>query len=339
MKKHIRQRKGSKTCRFCCFTINNPTDEERARLLLETQKASYLVYQEEQGENGTRHIQGYIEFTSPKRFTTLKKSVAFGRAHLERRKGSAQQASDYCKKKETRLEGTEPVELGKISKQGQRNDLKNIKLMLDEGASHKSFTEYRNLDPPAIRDVEVIILFGAPGTGKSRWAYRTFPDLWSKPPGPWFDTYAGQETILIDEMGGDYIDYRTLLRVTEGYPLLTPVKGSFVHLRHKRVVICSNFHPNEWYDMTRYADAGYSTFEESPLHRRINCMVELKMVRCEKRFLRVWHIGTPSTFPLSAYTHCINGVPPLGDQSSDGVEFPPKRKRSKDSEDPMDRSE
>jgi hypothetical protein len=303
------------------------------------------VYQDEIGESGTHHIQGYVEFKAPKRFSTLKRSIAFGRAHLERRGGTAQQASDYCKKKETRKPGTEPYEVGEISRQGKRNDLSKVKELLDSGASQqkvadeyfgpwvryrKSFQAYSNMVAPKIRDIEVIVLFGAPGTGKSHWAWHNYPDLWVKPPGPWFDTYQGQETILIDEMAGDYIDYRTLLRLTDKYPLLVPVKGDFVYMRHTRVIICSNFHPNRWYDMSRYVEAGYDTFEKSPLYRRINCMVELKFVPDEKRYVRRWHIGTPYTFPLSAYKQPGNhGLPPLLDQSNDGVTLQQKSKKIK----------
>lgn len=337
-----------------CFTINNPTEDERDALKnMPTNGASYLVYQDEIGDNGTRHIQGYVEFTSQKRFATLKKSVAFARAHMERRRGTAGQASEYCKKKDSAVEGT-TFEFGQISKQGKRSDLDAVKKLLDDGASmqdianehfgsfiryHRAFGAYRNLVKPEIRDVEVIVLFGAPGTGKSYWAYHAYPDLWSKPPGQWFDTYQGEETILIDEMAGDHIGYRTLLRMCDRYPLLVPVKGDFVYLRHTRVIICSNFHPNNWYDMTRYTDAGYSTFEESPLYRRINCMVELKLVKCEKRFRRIWHIGCPRTFPISAYTHIMpDGTPPLPDCDPDEVNFATENKRRKIFGQPMDRS-
>ena len=145
---------------------------------------------------------------------------------------------------------------------------------------------------------------------------------------------------MIDEMAGDDIGYRPLLRILDRYPLLVPVKGNFVYLRHTRVIICSNFHPNQWYDMSRYVDAGYSTFEESPLYRRINCMVEFKLVKCERRFQRIWHIGCPRTFPLSAYTHQMpNGTPPLPDEDREGVILAPENKRPKIFGQPMDRSE
>lgn len=79
-----------------CFTINNPTDNDY--LLLNeygATQAKYLIFSDEVGSNGTPHIQGYVVL--PKRLRTSSVSKLFPRAHLEASKGTAQQASDYCR--------------------------------------------------------------------------------------------------------------------------------------------------------------------------------------------------------------------------------------------------
>lgn len=50
------------------FTLNNPEgliyeDEWKA-----LEKVTYVVYQEEMGDKGTHHLQGYIELNSPQRY-------------------------------------------------------------------------------------------------------------------------------------------------------------------------------------------------------------------------------------------------------------------------------
>lgn len=89
-----------------CFTINNPTDDEELWLcthgeeiaLSETSVFSYLVFGRETGENNTPHLQGYFRLRTKKRLATIKSLDGFERAHLEVARGTAKQASDYCKK-------------------------------------------------------------------------------------------------------------------------------------------------------------------------------------------------------------------------------------------------
>lgn len=100
-----------------CFTINNPTE---ADTIEPTEDVRYLVYQLEQGAEGTPHIQGYIEYHKRMTFTAVK--AMFPRAHLEPRRGTRDEARDYCMKEEGQL--SEPVEYGDfMSKQGKRTDL------------------------------------------------------------------------------------------------------------------------------------------------------------------------------------------------------------------------
>lgn len=80
--------------RHVCFTLNNYTEEEYKQLI--EMECKYLVIGKEVGEEGTPHLQGYIEFKTPKRFSTLKNINQ--RIHWEERRGTAKQASEYCKK-------------------------------------------------------------------------------------------------------------------------------------------------------------------------------------------------------------------------------------------------
>ena len=77
-----------------CFTINNYSNADEN--LLKDLPYKYLVYGREVGENGTPHLQGYVEFHSKRHFSAVKKLHTT--AHWEVRKGTAQQAAEYCKK-------------------------------------------------------------------------------------------------------------------------------------------------------------------------------------------------------------------------------------------------
>ncbi len=98
-----------------CFTINNYTPADITRLCqLETR---YLIFGREVGENGTPHLQGYVEFTERKRFNSAKAAIG-PTAHLETAKGSAEHNREYCSKDGNFEEFGEPA----IKSKGKRTD-------------------------------------------------------------------------------------------------------------------------------------------------------------------------------------------------------------------------
>ena len=106
------------------FTWNNPDLDENtlADRLKTLPKVRYAVFQLEVGENGTPHYQGYIEFTQTVTWTALKNINPT--LHIEIRRGTRQEARQYCMKEESRAQGHEPVEIGDwISGQGKRSDI------------------------------------------------------------------------------------------------------------------------------------------------------------------------------------------------------------------------
>ena len=77
-----------------CFTLNNYStfDIENIMCL----DYVYLVYGKEVAATGTPHLQGFIVFPNNKRANAVYKLIPG--AHVEKAKGLAKQASDYCKK-------------------------------------------------------------------------------------------------------------------------------------------------------------------------------------------------------------------------------------------------
>lgn len=109
-----------------CFTVNNPTlspDEFKASLEA-AERIRYAIFQLEEGENGTPHYQGYVEYSSPQRFSYFHNNVA--RCHCETRRGTREQARDYCKKEESRKEGPWEVGEWQAGGSGSRTDLTGI---------------------------------------------------------------------------------------------------------------------------------------------------------------------------------------------------------------------
>lgn len=253
--------------KYWCFTLNNYTDEEENSLQSWLAESSdYATYGYEIGEEGTPHLQGYFELHSKKRFTAVKSSLrssGLERVHLERRRGTAQEASDYCHK-----ESNKPgFFYGTISKssQGKRNDLAALredllakKPLLDIAQDHfGAFIRYQrgiNAFRSVIADkrmweMEVTVFWGKTGTGKTR---RVFEEVGTKPlychpGGPWFDGYDGEEDVLFDEFSGSSFALPYLLRLLDRYPMQVPIKGGFVSFVPRRIWITANYAPEEWF--------------------------------------------------------------------------------------------
>jgi len=197
-------------------------------------------------------------------------------AHLEARKGSAIEASEYCQKDESRKAGTLPVELGDRSTvtQGSRQDLLAVKNLLDKGASELEIADqefptwarnFRAIERYKRLQLEVrswktdlFIICGETGTGKSRICSETYPNAYWKPRGNWWDGYDQHETVIIDDFYG-WLPWDLLLRLTDRYPLTVETKGGSVQFVAKAIVITSNKPPNQWYK---------DEIDKAPLKRR-----------------------------------------------------------------------
>ena len=120
-----------------CFTLNNPdtTGDEFAEMLKGKEQLKGFVFQLEEGTNGTKHFQGYLEFHKQQRFVTVKTLLGNRNAHIESAKGTKEQNLKYCTKEDGRKEGPwiwGTLESKKAGKQGKRKDLDDFARMIDE---------------------------------------------------------------------------------------------------------------------------------------------------------------------------------------------------------------
>lgn len=179
------------------FTLNNPScsPDELYACFDAFFNAKYLIFQLERGEFGTPHYQGYAEF--PRQVPMAVLAAAFPTMHMESRKGTAVEASEYCAKDDSRVEG--PWTFGELSKQGKRNELVAVKESIDDGCSimelwtdhfgscvryYKMLLFYRNLIKPSAKasyqlsdfnrdplDLSLpMLLWGLTGAGKTEFA-------------------------------------------------------------------------------------------------------------------------------------------------------------------------
>ncbi|AJP36354.1 replication-associated protein [Avon-Heathcote Estuary associated circular virus 5] len=255
-----------------CFTLNNPGEDP---IPFDVEKMHYLVYQREVGANGTEHYQGYCELINQTRFNAVKALLGGGSVHIERRKGSAQEAAAYCKKDDTRAPGASIQEFGEMHActPGKRNDLKAFVDDVRSGTKRKrdlvedhagvlarypKFYETLTLMARPVRteELQVILHIGPTGLGKTR----TVMDLYAADPGlyvtplsngtPWYDHYDGHHTVLLDDFSGrsSHMSLVTLLRLLDRYPVMVPTKGAHTWWCPNTIYVTTNILPSLWYE-------------------------------------------------------------------------------------------
>lgn len=82
-----------------CFTWNGYPSTAGIALknFFRDRRARCWIFGREKGELGTKHLQGYVEFKSDRRFSTLRK-LAKGHLHWEKARGTREENADYCAK-------------------------------------------------------------------------------------------------------------------------------------------------------------------------------------------------------------------------------------------------
>jgi len=206
-------------------------------------------------ETKRHHIQGYIAWDNPRSLKKFQQDIGLKKFHYEMSRGTALQNKTYCSKDGNFWEH------GEIPQQGERTDWQSAINHLDSGGevttvvseqphllpSIRALQTYKNLIQKSThRDVKVIFLIGSSGTGKTRWAWDNYPELYTKPEGNWWDGYTGQNTILLDDYYGD-IPYSQFLKVLDRYPLNLQIKGGFIPANYTTVIITSNDNYDRWY--------------------------------------------------------------------------------------------
>ncbi len=334
--------------RSWCFTINNPMSSfplghegfishVKERL---GDRLRYIVFQVEQGEHETLHYQGYMELTVPCRFRWLR-AVFRDSAHLEPRRGTREQARDYCMKESTRMGG--PWEIGdwRSGGQGTRNDLLAVTDLIQTGAKecdvasrfpvayikfHAGINKLICLSVPARTIPPVVtLLYGPTGTGKTKYCYDKYPSLYRKPCDTrWFDGYMSDKVLLLDDFGGaqSKMTVLYLLQLLDRYPLLVEAKGKYCPMMAEEILITTNHHPKKWYNWANREESYnalkrrihkvfyFSEYGSCPL----NCSKDTFFDSYQDRFYGVDEVGT----------YCIAATQPAVEENATPPGPPPQ---------------
>lgn len=244
-----------------CATINNYNDTDLQNIEDLKPFLDYGIVGREVSETETPHLQCYFELHKQKRFSAVSKILP--RAHIEPRKGTSQQASDYCRKYDS-----SPDVYGELSTPGARSDLDSLASRIQAGATR---TELAADCPTSVlkysRGIEALMSYSSvprdrstpktvrvfygfdTGAGKTRTAFDLMGDtayIWGPEQDKWFCGYDNHKHVILDEFRGQ-LPYGFLLRLLDRYPMRVQVKGGSREFVADEIIITSPKHPTAWY--------------------------------------------------------------------------------------------
>lgn len=286
-----------------CITWNNPDlgIDDAVKHLIRKVNPSYVVLQEEVGEQGTPHLQGYLQFIRARTFANLKKQLG-AKIHFEQRMApTAEAAAAYCKPGYVKT-GTvgRTVEHGVFREFEKRTKGQRF---ADAAASQAwpaflawgkaEDSGYLMLNLRRLREyhdamhVDIVrgphyaeYHFGVTGSGKSTMARDRagvgfYPFAPSANGAYYWGRYADQDSMVCEEANA--VPYHHFLQVLDEGACNVNVCGSFRNIRIVRSYLCGKAWPsaisrapgggdlmrriNKWVLHTRFPDGSFNFVE------------------------------------------------------------------------------
>lgn len=278
------------------ITINNPIEkgyshEKIIDIVSNFKSVIYFCMADEIGENGTYHTHVFLCSKSGIRFSTIKKNFEGG--HFEMCRGTASENKDYVakmgkwekdRKKETCVDGTfyESGELP-IEAKGNKISFDDVYDLLGSGLTTMQIVEeypslllqmdkiefarqafLREKYKTTRRDLEVIYIYGASRTGKTRsvmdkYGYdKVYRVTDYKHP---FDNYNSQDVIIFEEFRSS-LPLAEMLNYLDNYPVELRCRYANKQALYTKVYVISNIALTDQYpgNDSRDLDAFYHRF-------------------------------------------------------------------------------
>nr|QNJ57241.1 replication protein [Cressdnaviricota sp.] len=283
-----------------CFTVNNYSETCINRLNAEldlNSRVDYMLFATEVGESGTRHLQGYIELNCAMSLTALKTFLCLPKSiHLEPRRGTQEQAVQYCLKEEVDKVvyqwGTPKASRSRAAAAGKNKLLPFKEQLLEEGLASvsndpdctfhllKHAQAFLSInETPRDRTVPLTVywLWGPTGTGKTHRAYTECEEAnvvpYIKSSGTkWFDGYDGESHVIFDDLRDSWFEFSFLLKLLDVYPHRVECKGGSRQWKPEVIFITAPKPPSEMYLTMQLSDK-YDSIQQ--LLRRVSSVIHM----------------------------------------------------------------
>lgn len=236
-----------------CFTLNNYRELDCAHI--RAMKWTYCIFGKEVGDEGTPHLQGYIELKNAKTRRAFKKKFNNNGVHLEGARSNGIVNKIYCSKEKDTFEG------GTMKHQGKRTDIIIIREKLDDGTNLRNlikevpcfqafkiaekWMEYH--EKPRRWKPYIVWFHGSAGTGKSRTALLSVPYIdtyeHSFESEKWWPGYDAHKNVIINDFRPTWCGFNRLLNILDRYGCRVETKGGTRQFLAKKIIITSNHCP------------------------------------------------------------------------------------------------
>lgn len=276
-----------------CFTLNygaaGQLDDLAARAFVDhlPDITNYgIVGFESAPTTNQLHLQGYIQLSSRKRLSELKRLPEGSTVHWEPARGDEVENRAYCTKtRETDLvpnaefvEWGEPVAVNAgIREKARWTVARKLAVagnlaQLDDQLFIQHYSAFRNIARdylPVLPDADActgVWYYGPTGSGKSRQARLTYAantdDIYLKPVNKWWDGYRSQPFVLMEDFGKDHSVLGYHLKIwADRYSFPAEIKGSTIAIRPKKIVVTSQYHPRDIWQDSETLDAILRRFQ------------------------------------------------------------------------------
>lgn len=274
-----------------CVTVFGYTDDQILKLKNKiVEYIKYCVFGYEMTKDLKPHLQGYIYFNERKTKTNVLELLS---QIMERDKagitviparGTGQQNRTYCVK-----EGNICYEYGDVPERNtlaaQQTNEEKYKEIINLARKRK-YTEIQDTYPGEWLRMQKSIIntrtdfdlsrllnpcgalyYGAPATGKTQLAKSV--EHYDKSKDKWWDNYNGEDRVVIDDITTNFmlLNYENLLKWLDMYPFKAEIKGGYIDIRPKEIIITTNHTPEELFNTVplRQRDAIKRRFKEIKL--------------------------------------------------------------------------
>lgn len=249
----------SERSRNFCFTHNNYANTD----LQDNLACKYICYGREVGESGTPHLQGFVCFHTMK---SLKQVIAMlPGCHIEVAKGNVAQNIAYCSKgglftergqrPQTQQEtGMHEKERWRVARQaaiaGNFEEIPDDIYIRCYTTLKKIHADHAPKPETLEGDMEHEWICGPAGCGKSSTARNENPGYFTKDLTKWWDNYAGEEVVIIDDVDKYDVQFARLLKLwSDRYSFQAESKGKTMLIRPRKIVVTSQYTIEEiWQD-------------------------------------------------------------------------------------------